>query len=86
VTYRPPPQHHRWDSDIQSSPPIMQYTIDASKDWFAQNDDPSTVADTIVQSYTSSIDRFISEGRQQNHLSELPQARHQASFPGLHID
>ena len=64
----------------------MQYSIDASQDWYAQTQNPSEVADSIVQNYTSSIDHFISAGRQQNHISELPQARHQASFPGLRID
>lgn len=91
MTYRPPPQQPRqFGSDIESnsmsSPPIMQYSIDASQDWFAQTDNPELVAESLVQAYSSSIDHFINAQRQQNHISGLAQQRTQANFPGLTID
>ena len=91
MTYKPPPQPPReYGPDITprslSAPPIMHYSIDASQNWMAQNQQPDIVADMIVQSYSSSIDHFITNRRQQNQISDLPQTRHQASFPGLIVD
>lgn len=65
----------------------MHYGIDASNDWLAQNGQVAAlVADTIVQSYSSSISQFINNQRQQMRLGIVEQQGHQWSAPGIDID
>ncbi len=83
MIYRPPPHSLK----PFSSPPVMQYRIDASNDWQAQNGQVAAiVADAIVQSYSSSISQFIDNQRQQMRLGIIEQREHQFSAPGLDID
>ena len=65
----------------------MQYRIDASDDWQAQNGQVAAiVADAIVQSYSSSISQFINNQRQQMRLGIIEQREHQMSLPGIDVD
>jgi len=83
MIYRPPPHSLR----PFSAPPTMQYRIDASDDWQAQNGQVADIiADAIVQSYSSSISQFINNQRQQMRLGVIEQRRHQWSAPGINID
>ncbi len=83
MIYRPPPHSLK----PFSAPPVMQYRIDASDDWQAQNGQVAAiVADAIVQSYSSSISQFINNQRQQMRLGIIEQRSHQWSAPGLDID
>ena len=83
MIYRPPPHSLR----PFSAPPVMQYRIDASDDWQAQNGQVAAiVADAIVESYSSSISQFINNQRQQMRLGIIEQRSHQWSAPGLDID
>ena len=83
MIYRPPPHSLK----PFSAPPVMQYRIDASDDWQAQNGQVAAiVADAIVESYSSSISQFINNQRQQMRLGIIEQRSHQWSAPGLDID
>ena len=83
MIYRPPPHSLK----PFSAPPVMQYRIDASDDWQAQNGQvASVVADAIVQSYESSINQFINNQRQQSRLGIIEQQRHQMTLPGIVVD
>ena len=83
MIYRPPPHSLK----PFSAPPVMQYRIDASDDWQAQNGQVAAiVADAIVQSYSSSISQFINNQRQQMRLGIIEQREHQMSLPGIDVD
>ena len=83
MIYRPPPHSLK----PFSAPPVMQYRIDASNDWQAQNGQVAAiVADAIVQSYSSSISQFINNQRQQMRLGIIEQREHQMSLPGIDVD
>ena len=83
MIYRPPPHSLK----PFSAPPVMQYRIDASDDWQAQNGQVAAiVADAIVESYSSSISQFINNQRQQSRLGVIAQQRHQMTLPGIVVD
>jgi hypothetical protein len=83
MIYRPPPHSLK----PFSAPPVMQYRIDASDDWQAQNGQVAAiVADAIVESYSSSISQFINNQRQQMRLGIIAQQRHQMTLPGIVVD
>lgn len=83
MTWRAP-AYVREDS---TTTPTMQYTIDASNDWFTQNAGKDLIADLIVQHYSSQVSQFVNNNRQQYSLlgGDGPR-RTQTSNDGIGVD
>lgn len=68
------------------APAALQQTIDASKNWFDNTQDPSIVANSIVDYHGASISQFVGSMRQRYSLGVVENVSHQLTLSGLNVD